>query len=280
MVKTRLSLGDIAGQSRVLQVSQMHLDYVVTCRATLVARAKFARANPGEVLYLNVDGMDQMKTAIPRPRSQAKANDRGLPLTTKLTGVIDYGRKWYGFWSFPDLEATSNVTFTVLSRVIRLAQMDRARHGERFPKKLQLQMDNSGRDNKNHFLLGYCGLLVAEGVFEEVEAYFLPVGHTHNEIDATFSLVSRAINAQGPLSLPDLMECAGQAWRGEHADVGSADKENILLTEVLDFRSALPYRGGPGSSGSGQTGTVVHRFKGLGSRRTTEEVAGVRVAHR
>ena len=275
MVKMRLVLGSI--QPQVLGISKMHQDYICLCRANLVARAKFARGHPGEVLFLNVDEMDQMKTSIPRPRSQSKASDRGIPLTTKLMGVIDYGHKWYGFWSFPEFAATANVTLTALSRVIHLAHVDRASRGQPFPRKLQLQMDNSGRDNKNHYLLGYCGLLVAEKIFEEVEVFFLPVGHTHNEIDATFSLVSRAMTAAGPLSLPDLMECANQAWRGTHADVGSAGKENILMNEVLDFRAILPYRQGAGSN---REAPVMHQFQGLGSRRHEDEAAGVRVAKR
>ena len=37
------------------------------------------------------------------------------------------------------------------------------------PRHLKLQMDNCAKDNKNATVLGFCGLLVAEGVVETVE---------------------------------------------------------------------------------------------------------------
>ena len=55
-------------------------------------------------------------------------------------------------------------------------------------------MHNTTKDNKNHYLLGFCGMLVTEQVFREVRVFFLPVGHTHQKIDATFSLVTNNLN--------------------------------------------------------------------------------------
>ena len=37
------------------------------------------------------------------------------------------------------------------------------------PRHLKLQMDNCAKDNKNSTVLGFCGLLVAEGVVETAE---------------------------------------------------------------------------------------------------------------
>ena len=48
----------------------------------------------------------------------------------------------------------------------------------------------SSRENKNRYVFGYCGLLVKCGLFKEVNVHFLPVGHTHEDIDQLFSRIA------------------------------------------------------------------------------------------
>ena len=38
-------------------------------------------------------------------------------------------------------------------------------------------------------MLGFLAALVARGIFQKVQLGFLPVGHTHDEIDAWFSKI-------------------------------------------------------------------------------------------
>lgn len=206
---------------------------------------------------INMDGMDQHKTSVPRPRTKCKQlESAGVPLVVKLLGAIAYGRKWYGYWCLPHWPATANVTLTGLCRVLKDVQET---EGGRLPPKLHLQLDNAGRDNKNHYLVGFCGMLLQERLFEEVEVHFLPVGHTHQEIDATFSKVANKVNQYGALSVQDLMELAEGAWSGVHKDVGTDRKLQGCLDHVLDFRACLPHEGPL---------AVVHDFSGLGTLRT------------
>ena len=90
-------------------------------------------------------------------------------------------------------------------------------------------MDNTAKDNKNHYLLGYYGMLLVEGLFEEVEVNFLPVGHTHQEIDQIFCLVSKKLKEHGALSIPDLMNVTAGAWTN-HKAIGSG---RIVNEEML-----------------------------------------------
>jgi hypothetical protein len=46
------------------------------------------------------------------------------------------------------------------------------------PKRLYLQLDNSAKDNKNRFVMAFCSLLIARGIFKEVTVGFLVVRHT------------------------------------------------------------------------------------------------------
>lgn len=77
----------------------------------------------------------------------------------------------------------SNVTIEVLQRVLTIIEQQKGT----LPSKLCLQMDNCARENKNQYVLAYLSWLVQRQVFQEVELSFLPVGHTHEDIDQLFS---------------------------------------------------------------------------------------------
>ena len=48
-------------------------------------------------------------------------------------------------------------------------------------------MDNCPRDNKNNIMFGFLAMLRQLDIFDSVEVCFLPVGHTHEDVDAMFS---------------------------------------------------------------------------------------------
>lgn len=249
-----------------------HIVYVKEARAAMEARTKYAREHPDEVLYINIDGMDQAKTNLPNDLAKGKSDDTGRPLVAKLLGAIAYGCGWWGFWSFPEWSPCSNLTLTALCKMFRdIAGADHTASDvptrrRRLPPVLYLQMDNTSKDNKNHYLVGFCGMLVAEGIFKEVRVFFLPVGHTHQEIDQTFSLVSRGLNIRGALCLADLMEVAQGAW-GDHTKIGSKRKVNTRFDHVLDFRRLLTYdKGRRCRAAVEDDGPLrVYHFKGLGT---------------
>jgi ferredoxin-fold anticodon binding domain-containing protein len=66
--------------------------------------------------------------------------------------------------------------------------------GKPFPRKLYLQIDG-GPENTHKVFYALCEDLVRQGVFDSIEAARLPVGHTHEDIDAMFGVLWRA--AQG-----------------------------------------------------------------------------------
>ena len=99
---------------------------------------------------------------------QQVAETVGVPMTVKLLGAIVYGREWCGYWSLKQWSKTSNLTLTALCKILRSVQTSEGR----LPRKLMLQMDNAGRDNKNHFLVGFCGLLL----FDQSGNQQLPTG--------------------------------------------------------------------------------------------------------
>ena len=55
-------------------------------------------------------------------------------------------------------------------------------------------MDNCWRENKNKIVFGWIYMLIKMEWFEEVEMYFLPVGHTHSELDRAFVEIAKGKN--------------------------------------------------------------------------------------
>ena len=113
--------------------------------------------------------------------------------------------------------------------------------------------------------MGYCALLLAEGLFEEVEVFFLPVGHTHNKVDQVFSLISKAVAREGAFTVDDLKKTSSSAW-GYHRTIGSDMKLNVRMDGAMDFRKLLPHKGGMKYAEPGAV-PVVKSFYGLGSEQ-------------
>jgi hypothetical protein len=63
----------------------------------------------------------------------------------------------------------------------------------KLPLVLQIQANNCGRENKNIYMFGLCAALVAQRYFKEVQLPFLIVGHTHEDIDQRFSIISNTL---------------------------------------------------------------------------------------
>lgn len=63
------------------------------------------------------------------------------------------------------------------------------------------------------YLLGFCALLVQMNVFSKIIIGFLPVGHTHEDIDQFFSRVAVYLATHNARSVEELGECIQQAYK-------------------------------------------------------------------
>lgn len=100
------------------------------------------------------------------------------------------------------------------------------------PKKLFLQLDNSAKDNKNRYVMAFCSLLTARRIFKEVTVGFLIVGHTHEDIDAHFSYLSKLLKMKNTYVLADLMK----AFMDSQKTTAFIPE---LVQEVADFKKFL-----------------------------------------
>jgi hypothetical protein len=83
---------------------------------------------------------------------------------------------------------------------------------DRRPRKLYLQLDNTARQNKSKYVFAYLGWLVQTGQALEVIVSFLPVGHTHEDIDQLFSRLSVYLRKHDAHDRPALMRAFENAY--------------------------------------------------------------------
>lgn len=207
-----------------------HLADINMYRSRLSVRQQLACAFSDSFLFMYIDGMDNQKTSLPHLGAMLKAKDidaAGIPLQTKLLGVLVPGRGFFSFITLPTLYHGANLTWTALLHVL-----DLLKNGRTLPPVLLLQLDNCGRDNKNQLCFAILGLFVHLGMFEEIQMNFMPVGHTHNEIDQHFSVISQKIRAVDILTPEALLSEIGGLFQTE-----KLRKDAIL--EQVHFKSLI-----------------------------------------
>ena len=126
----------------------------------------------------------------------------------------------------PNLTGDSNLNM----ECIRLALVQYSKDFPGLPPNLYVQFD-SASDNKSRFTMGSLAWLVENNYFHQVESVMLPVGHTHEDIDQAFRVISEALDRVGFVeTLEKYMNVIRHAWAGETQHVE-------LLPVVHDFIS-------------------------------------------
>jgi hypothetical protein len=92
-------------------------------------------------------------------------------------------------------------------------------------------MDNCARENKNRYVLSYCNYLIQQKVFNTIELSFLPVGHTHEDIDQMFSRFAEYFRTYDAPSISDFMKGIKSAY----TPVPIVER----IYEILDFKSII-----------------------------------------
>lgn len=155
-------------------------------RARYYKSKQKAIANPDKYLSIIIDAMDQKKTTIPYFSNPDKCIGQEYGLKTKLIGAIIHGVGTYLFWTTHRIAGGTNVTVEVLRRTLLKLQEVKGN----LPPVLHLQLDNAS-DNKSIQMLAFLGYLIEKRIFHKITVSYLIVGHTHEDIDQYFSVISR-----------------------------------------------------------------------------------------
>jgi hypothetical protein len=171
-----------------------------------------ARQRPLTYLSMIIDGADQSKYDLPYFCERSHASDDAIRLKMHLYGVLVHGRRAYAFTCPDHEEQGHNATIQCIWQVI---VEEYVRNDGGLPSVLFLQLDNTTRQNKGRFVLAFLKLLVEHGVFERIYVCFLPVGHTHEDIDQMFSRIAIALRGRNMLSRMEMTRVIRQAFKFE-----------------------------------------------------------------
>lgn len=179
---------------------RQHIEFVAAERREYMKKIELATLRPGKYLSAVIDGADQHAFSLPHFVTTTK-DQRGHGMRVHLVGVLQHAKeKVLRLYTMTDEHATgSNHIVEAVHRFIQ----DVAQNGP-LPLQFFLQLDNCSRENKNKYLMAYLDMLVKLGVFDCVEVGFLPVGHTHSDIDQCFSTTSGYLKYHDAVTLEDL----------------------------------------------------------------------------
>lgn len=206
-----------------------HIRDVRAERAVYHALRNKVSTDPDQICMI-IDGMDQRKTDIPGANGKRDRETSTIP--TRIIGVKVHSHGHFFFIAPPDVPHDSSVTWSCLLATLQIL---RSRFGRRrFPTKLWIQMDNTSKDNKTKLALLVSGLLVYLQQFASVCLGFLPVGHTHEDIDALFSVIAKSLRRCPAFTFQQLVSTCKDAFTDlpVHAQV-------LTKFDLLDFSSLV-----------------------------------------
>ena len=157
-------------------------------RGVYWAHRHLARLYPERHLSLCIDGADQSDHSLPHLHEKTHTSGEAHKAKVHVTGVIAHGRDTYVYTCPFHVKFGHNMAIQALWDTIVDIQA-RSADGK-LPDNLYIQLDNTTRQNKGRYFTAFCEYLVAAGLFKYVGICFLPVGHTHEDIDQFFSRIA------------------------------------------------------------------------------------------
>jgi hypothetical protein len=135
----------------------------------------------------------------------------------------------------PNVKQGNNVTIDCLHQALA----HQLKQEGWIPSTLYVQLDNTTRQCKSRYLLGFCAYLVHLGVVKDVVVSFLPVGHTHEDIDQLFSRISVYLQQHDARSRLALEEAVHAAYHAAiHRSVGLKDQAHRVAAVLHRDRAS------------------------------------------
>ena len=182
-------------------------------------------------LYMSliIDGMSQDHCVL--PYYAGKAVETANELKQKIIGAKQHGISKTFYRTYPYIKSGANLACEVLLREIESRMNWCKANNKKFPRVLFVQIDG-GPENSSRTFYALCEDLVRRGVFDHIETSRLPVGHTHEDIDALFGLLWRASRNKTLITPRDWKNMALSAF-GVDSPADYHDDEDLL--EGLDL---------------------------------------------
>jgi len=239
---------DYKEKQKIWEKKRVHLFMVKEERFDYAQRIMLAKRRPDLYLHLTIDGSDNSNYGFPFMSERTHGSSKGYKVRSKLYAAILHGHFASVFTYATNLTGGSNVTIEIIHRMLEMYLNDHP--GNKLPPTLWVQLDNTCKDNKNRYVFAYAHMLVDCGLFQQVQIHFLPVGHTHCDIDQLFSRISVHLYGNNCWDFKDLLRKARAACKMVkyvRRLYGFANFKNHLLHHKLviagnQFKNFTQYR--------------------------------------
>ncbi len=234
---------------------QRHLKACREEQHVYMRNKRLAILYPDKYISIAIDAMDQKKTSIPKILNSSKKFSEVEQMTISLMGVIIHGHA-PGAIVYPVTPQFAKDGCLVMQILLNtLKRVREARGDNKWPKTLFLQLDNAPNQNKNRAVFSVLSALVQIGLFDrvhplryaviccttricvQIELSFLPVGHTHCDVDQMFSCVSQKLGRLSYLTLSDMLKYVRGSWIHKHTDCPVSIEEvgQVRCTHYCNF---------------------------------------------
>lgn len=178
-------------------------------RAAYIRNRELAQERPDLYMSLIIDGMAQDHCILPYYAGQH--TETGPVVKQKIIGAKQHGISRTFYRTYPHVKGGTNVAIEVVLHEIERRMDYCLANSLTFPRVLLLQIDG-GPENTSKIFYALNEYLVKIGVFDRVEVARLPVGHTHEDIDAMFGVLWRAAQGKTIISPQQWKEMALAAF--------------------------------------------------------------------
>jgi hypothetical protein len=166
---------------------------------------RFASRSGHDVLTVIIDSMDRTKFAWPRwPFAKLPKNldGRARPRLV-LTAAIAHGWAVDLSMADEDLNHGASAFCETLCRLLEKVSAISDETGRPFPQHLVVQSDNTTAQAKNNLTMIFFAAVVGRRKFSSCTLNFLMVGHTHEDVDQLFGVVSSLLIRAGNFQTPE-----------------------------------------------------------------------------
>jgi hypothetical protein len=209
------STNDESVKLEVYKLRALHKASIKDSKKVYYANQIDAEKNKRLVYSLISDGMAQVHNELPNLGNRLHFDPT---LDTHLQGTLAHGDHLLFVRTFDNITKGANLAIHVFLMDLELLY----KKNKFLPKTVHFQIDG-GSENVNRHTLGICEILVASRLIETLNVSRLPPGHTHEDIDAMFSIVSRH-NRDKFISCPSHHQ---------------SQIETAFTNQVVDFRDVM-----------------------------------------
>ena len=221
---------DVEAKKLITEAYRKHLNEVKRDREVYQRNKERARLDPTNYLSLTIDAADNSDHGIPYMHDRTKVSTDSWKHRMHVIGVLAHG---HGAWAFTcpnNVAQGHNVTIQAIVEVLIDLRKRYKHQSVKWPHTLYLQLDNTTKQNKGKFLCAFLHILVDYGLFDMTTVNFLPVGHTHIDIDQFFSRYSVYLRTHNTLSRMQMKEALEKCYRSKK---GAVEKPVVRHWETI-----------------------------------------------